>query len=76
MGLAAGKSSYRIMVLGACGVGKTAIIRQFLYDQFPTAHRPTMDDMYRGDFEIYGHNVAFDIQVLVLYSHGIHFLDV
>ncbi|XP_028904530.1 ras-like protein family member 10A [Ornithorhynchus anatinus] len=31
----------RVAVLGAPGVGKTAIIRQFLYGDFPESHRPT-----------------------------------
>ncbi|XP_027720415.1 ras-like protein family member 10A isoform X3 [Vombatus ursinus] len=31
----------RVAVLGAPGVGKTAIIRQFLYGDFPERHRPT-----------------------------------
>ena len=46
------KSTYRILVLGASKTGKTSIVRQFLYDQFSPAHTETMDDMYRGEFEV------------------------
>lgn len=61
--LPAGKSNYRILVLGTCGVGKTSIIRQFLYDKFSPAYRATaVEDMYRGEFDIYGQKVGFDIQ--------------
>eukprot|EP00095_Tigriopus_kingsejongensis_P011444 snap_masked-scaffold222_size251774-processed-gene-1.6 protein:Tk11444 transcript:snap_masked-scaffold222_size251774-processed-gene-1.6-mRNA-1 annotation:"gtp-binding protein rhes precursor" len=60
--LSAGKANYRIMVLGATATGKTSIIRQFLYDQFSTVHKETMDDMYRGEFDIYNQTVGFDIQ--------------
>lgn len=33
--------SLRVAVLGAPGVGKTAIIRQFLFGDYPDRHRPT-----------------------------------
>ena len=57
------KNNYRILVLGACGTGKTSIVRQFLYDQFNPKHLETMDDMYRGEFEdAHGKMVSFDIQ--------------
>ena len=60
--LSAGKSNYRIMLLGAKKTGKTSIIRQFLYDKFNPQYRETVDDMYRGEFEIHGQSVGFDIQ--------------
>ena len=56
------KSNYRIMILGAKKVGKTSIVRQFLYDKFSDGYKETMDDMYRGEFDIYGKTVGFDIQ--------------
>ena len=56
------KSNYRILILGAKRVGKTSIVRQFLYDKFSTVYTETMDDMYRGEFEIHGRPVSFDIQ--------------
>lgn len=61
--LAAAKANYRIMVLGASRSGKTSIVRQFLYDKFSAGYRETVDDMYRGEFEIHGQMVGFDIQV-------------
>ena len=60
--LPAGKSNYRILVLGSKKVGKTSIVRQFLYDKFNPLYAETVDDMYRGEFDIMGQNVAFDIQ--------------
>lgn len=33
--------SLRVAVLGAPGVGKTAIIRQFLFGDYPECHQPT-----------------------------------
>ena len=56
------KSNYRILVLGASRSGKTSIVRQFLYDKFSAVYTETMDDMYRGEFEIQGRPVGFDIQ--------------
>ena len=60
--LADGKSNYRILVLGASKSGKTSIVRQFLYDKFSSVYTETMDDMYRGEFEIQSRPVGFDIQ--------------
>jgi len=51
-GSEAGNSSYRVLVMGASRVGKTAIISQFLYDQFCPEYKPTVEEMYRGEFDI------------------------
>jgi len=51
-GSEAGSSSYRVLVMGASRVGKTAIISQFLYDQFCLEYKPTVEEMYRGEFDI------------------------
>ncbi len=62
-GLPAAKSNYRIMFLGACKTGKTSIIRQFLYDKYTSTYKATaVEDMYRGEFDIHGQQVGFDIQ--------------
>ena len=51
------------MMLGAPLCGKTAIVRQFLYDQFSPKHQETTDDMYRGEFEDgQGRPITFNIQ--------------
>ena len=60
--LLAAKSNYRIMVLGAKSTGKTSIIQQFLYDKFSTHYKETIDEMYRGEFDIHGRTIGFDIQ--------------
>ena len=56
------KSIYRVMVLGAPKTGKTSIIQQFLYDQFSSKYEKTIDDMYRGEFEMQERQIVFDIQ--------------
>ncbi len=42
-----------LTVTGGKGTGKTAIISQFLYDQYNTAYKETVEEMYR--WEIWGH---------------------
>ena len=70
--LPAAKSNYRILILGACGVGKTSIVRQFLYDKFSPKYKATAcEDMYRGEFEIHGQKVGFDIQASTKISFDI-----
>ena len=60
--LSLAKSNYRIMLLGENKSGKTSIVKQFLYDKFSERYKETMDDMYRGEFDIYGKTIGFDIQ--------------
>ena len=50
------------MLLGENKSGKTSIVKQFLYDKFSERYKETMDDMYRGEFDIYGKTIGFDIQ--------------
>ena len=50
------------MVLGTSKTGKTSIIQQFLYDQFSSKYEQTIDDMYRGEFEMHERKIVFDIQ--------------
>ncbi len=42
-----------LTITGGKGTGKTAIISQFLYDQYNTAYKETVEEMYR--WEIWGH---------------------
>lgn len=38
----------RIVMMGAARVGKTSIIKQFLYDQFPDRYKETIEELHRG----------------------------
>lgn len=42
----------RIVVLGATKVGKTAIIQQFLLDQFPKKHHRTVEDLFVAEYNL------------------------
>ena len=57
-----GKVVYRVVVLGSSRVGKTAIISQFLYDSFISGYKETVDEMYHGDFDVGGCELALNIQ--------------
>ena len=35
--------------VGGQKTGKTAIISQFLYDEYPTEHKETIEEMYRSN---------------------------
>ena len=60
--LSRGRSNYRLLVMGANRVGKTSIISQFLYDQFNSWYKPTVEEMYRGEFEIGPRKLFLDIE--------------
>ncbi|XP_066981860.1 ras-related protein rapA isoform X1 [Macrobrachium rosenbergii] len=55
------KKRYRIVVMGAAKVGKTAIINQFLYDQFTPKYTRTVEEMHHGEYEVSGMSLTLDI---------------
>ncbi|KAL3212223.1 hypothetical protein MRX96_036070 [Rhipicephalus microplus] len=55
------RDQYRVVVLGAARVGKTAIVRQFLYDEFPVDYVPTVEEFHTGEYEINGASLTLDI---------------
>jgi len=56
------KTKYRVLVMGNSRVGKTSIISQFLYDQFSTNYKATVEEMYRGEFEVGSTKFTLDIE--------------
>ena len=38
---------YRVVILGAGGVGKTSIVTRFVGEGFSLEYNPTVDDIYR-----------------------------
>ena len=54
--------TYRLLVLGATSVGKTAIISQLLYDQIPQDHTHTVQQMYLGKFGLCGPKISIEIE--------------
>lgn len=43
---------YRITIMGAARVGKTAIINQFLFDNFISKYKPTIEELHKVEYEI------------------------
>ncbi|KAK8779502.1 hypothetical protein V5799_019157 [Amblyomma americanum] len=55
------KDHYRVVVLGAARVGKTAIVHQFLYDEFPVDYFATVEEFHTGEYEVNGASLTLDI---------------
>ncbi|PRD29252.1 UNVERIFIED_CONTAM: Rasd1 [Trichonephila clavipes] len=55
------KGHYRLVLMGAARVGKTAIVHQFLYDMFPTEYIPTVEELYRGEYDVGNTGLVLDI---------------
>lgn len=55
------KGHYRLVLMGAASVGKTAIVHQFLYDHFPTEYLPTIEELYRGEYDVGNTGLVLDI---------------
>lgn len=52
---------YRVVVLGATGVGKSSIISQFLYDRFNAEYEQTVEELHRGHYNLGEFNLTLDI---------------
>lgn len=55
------KDQYKLVVLGAARVGKTAIVHQFLYDEFPVDYFATVEEFHTGEYELNGASLTLDI---------------
>lgn len=49
-----GEVSYhiRLVILGGGGVGKTGIVKRFLFNTFCEKHRPTVEDLFFKEFNL------------------------
>ena len=43
---------YRLVVLGSAKVGKTSIIRRYLYNEFSEKYKETIEDLHSREFRI------------------------
>lgn len=48
------KDHYKLVVMGASRVGKSAIIQQFLYNRYPQKYVPTVEEFHSGEFDFNG----------------------
>lgn len=53
--------TYRVAFLGPAGVGKSSIIRQFLYDQFDIKYIKTVEELHRAEYTVDGVKLTLDI---------------
>ncbi|KAJ3425567.1 ras-like protein rasd [Anaeramoeba flamelloides] len=53
--------SYKIVVVGGGGVGKSAITIQFLQNHFITEYDPTIEESYRKQVTVDGETILLDI---------------
>lgn len=57
------KEHRRIVVLGSAKVGKSAIIRQFLYDRFSERYTRTVEDLYIAEYNL-SNGASLTLEVL------------
>ncbi|ELU01291.1 hypothetical protein CAPTEDRAFT_156744 [Capitella teleta] len=55
------KDRYRIVVMGAAGVGKTCIINRFLYESFVAKYKATVEELHQGEYSVNGATITLDI---------------
>ena len=54
-------NTYNVILLGACGVGKSAISVFYVLNKFPEEYDPTLEDVYRKQLIVYGRIVELRI---------------
>eukprot|EP01130_Rhizamoeba_saxonica_P013610 TRINITY_DN5826_c0_g1_i1.p1 TRINITY_DN5826_c0_g1~~TRINITY_DN5826_c0_g1_i1.p1 ORF type:complete len:183 (-),score=51.13 TRINITY_DN5826_c0_g1_i1:45-593(-) len=54
-------SSYKVVIVGGGGVGKSAITFQFIYNKFIDFYDPTIEDSYRKSIDVDEMCVVLDI---------------
>ncbi|KNC48166.1 GTPase KRas [Thecamonas trahens ATCC 50062] len=54
-------TEYQLVVVGAGGVGKSALTIQLIQGHFVDEYDPTIEDSYRSQYEIDGESVILDI---------------
>ena len=54
------KDRYRIVVMGAAGVGKTCLINRFLFKKFLQDYKATVEQMYSEDYLLDGEAITLD----------------
>ncbi|KAI0346320.1 ras-domain-containing protein [Trametopsis cervina] len=52
---------YGIVILGAGGVGKSALTARFVTNEFPEHYNPTIEEQYRREIEVDGEVMALEI---------------
>lgn len=53
--------TYKIILLGTSGVGKSAIITQFIYKKFVDIYNPTIEDSYQKNFTFLNKDYILEI---------------
>jgi len=51
----------KVVMLGAAGVGKTALTMRFTSGSFEDEYDPTVEDSYRKEIEFEGHSLSLDL---------------
>ncbi|XP_072107879.1 GTP-binding protein Rit2-like isoform X2 [Mobula birostris] len=59
--LSGGSREYKVVMLGAGGVGKSAMTMQFISHRFPDCHDPTIEDAYKTQVRIDDNPAYLDI---------------
>lgn len=52
MGDEGGECHWRLVILGGAAVGKSSILKRFLFGTYCDRHRPTVEDLYSREFDI------------------------
>lgn len=51
----------RLVTLGGTAVGKSAIVKRFLFNTYPEKHKPTVEDLYTQEFDIGSMTLKVDL---------------
>ncbi|CAL8141710.1 unnamed protein product [Orchesella dallaii] len=53
----------RLVLFGGPGVGKSTILKRFLFNQYPETHKPTVEDSYSHKFYV-GSSIPLKVDIV------------
>lgn len=71
----------RLVILGGAGVGKSCIVKRFLFQTYSDKYRATVEDLYNREYDLGGGVVlkviiSVILRTLELYISSVSFLNV
>lgn len=64
----------RLVILGGAGVGKSCIVKRFLFKTYSDKYRATVEDLYNREYDIGGVTLKVKFKTILLTFRELFFL--
>lgn len=66
----------RLVILGGAGVGKSSIIKRFLFKTYTDKYRATVEDLFNREYDLGGVTLKVSTKAILSYGNGIYIVAV